>query len=423
MSERGAAVQGVQGKGSTAPARRQILRNWMQKFRTKQWSIRDRVLVTLVLLTAAILLSVALAFHLFVRAYVWSHVSSQLDSIAESAASAQLADSRDISRSGIPDGRRKRKFDGGQDRITGVRGSFAALNADGTAVYTGLMPEFGGPFPNDLSEEWETAQAFSAYFSDGHTLDEHICRKPVSLDGSDYIVTVVRDPAREGGFLVCYVDVTAIQAFTRQVNLALSAVILAALALSVFLSRWFSRSFAEPVQRLSAFAGEIGQGNFRRRAFAFRDREFQALAESMNRMTDELKEANRKQETFFQNVSHELRTPLTSIRGCAEGIVYGLMDPKQSGNIILAEADRLAGFVEDILYLSRMGRAAPEGSALPLDLRDILSLCVSEQRLNAGELDFTFDFDDHPVLAAIRERDARELFGNLISNAIRYADR
>ena len=113
--------------------------------------------------------------------------------------------------------------------------------------------------------------------------------------------------------------------------------------------------------------------------------------------------------------------PLTAIRGNAEGIVCGLMNPQTSANVILAEADRLAGFVEDILYLSRMGRAAPEDKPLPLDLRDILSLCVSEQRVNADALSFSFDFDETPVLFAIRERDARQLFGNLISNAIRYA--
>ena len=368
----------------------------------KRWRIRDRILVTLVILTAAILLAVALAFHLFVRAYVWNRASAQLDAIAAS-----------VAHGGVPMGERtrgKRKFDGGQDRVTGVRGNAVALDCDGNV--------FGAS-----EEDMETARELSAYFSSGHELNDGIRRKSVSLDSGNYIVSVVRDALREDAFLVCYVDVTAIEAFTGQVNLVLGGIILAALALSVFLSRRISRSFAEPAQHLSAFAGEIGRGDFQRREFRFRDAEFQALAESMNRMADELKEANRKQETFFQNVSHELRTPLTSIRGNAEGIVYGLMNPKESAETILTEADRLTGFVEDILYLSRMGRAAPEGSPLPIDLRDVLSLCVSEQRINAGNLSFAFDFDDAPVLLSIRERDARQLFGNLLSNAIRYASK
>ena len=36
-------------------------------------------------------------------------------------------------------------------------------------------------------------------------------------------------------------------------------------------------------------------------------------------------------------------------------------------------------------------------------------------------LRFEFDFDEAPVLLPIREQDAQRLFGNLISNAVRYA--
>ena len=398
-------------------------RKWIGE---KRWSIRERVLITLIFLTAAILLMVALTFHLFIRAYVWNRAAAQLDVMLNSVSASHTSDRHENETRGItdeeiwgiispygeigsgisPNGHGKRKFDGGQDRMTGVRGNVVSLDENGAIL-------------DASSEEWETAKELSAYFSSGHELNGQIRRKAVNLDSGSYIISAVRDPLRESAFLICYVDETAIQAFTGQVNLVLGGIICAALILSVFLSRWISRAFAEPVQRLSAFAEEIGQGDFQRREFQFRDAEFNALAESMNRMADELKEANRKQETFFQNVSHELRTPLTAIRGNAEGIVYGLMDPQTSGHIILAEADRLAGFVEDILYLSRMGRAAPEGSVQPLDLRDVLSLCVSEQR--TGKISFAFDFDDAPVQMEIRERDARQLFGNLISNAIRYA--
>ena len=99
------------------------------------------------------------------------------------------------------------------------------------------------------------------------------------------------------------------------------------------------------------------------------------------------------------------------------------MEPVAAGNVILAQSDRLGGMVEDILYLSRMGRGLPEGAVQPLDLRELLSLCVSEQRLAAEGrgLRFDFDFDEEPVLLPIRETDAQRLFGNLISNAIRYA--
>lgn len=60
-----------------------------------------------------------------------------------------------------------------------------------------------------------------------------------------------------------------------------------------------------------------------------------------------------------------------------------------------------------------------------IDLREVLSLCVSEQHTEAEKkgLSFSFDFDENPVMLAIREQDAQRLFGNLISNAVRYASK
>lgn len=368
----------------------------------RKWHIRRRVLVTLIGLTCAVLLVVALAFNLTMRAYIRSRVSAQLTTISASAALERRGDPREHE-GGKP-------FDERPDRMIGTRGNAIVLDANGM-----LCLELHGD---------DTAGAELAAYFQAHGLTGGVKDEVISLDSGSYAVSVEADPVEDGRFLVVYVDVTSLTALTDQINLMLLLVILAAILLSVFLSRLFARSFAQPVQRLSAFAEEIGGGDLTPRTFQFLDLEFEALADSMNRMAAELRAAKQKQETFFQNVSHELRTPLTSIRGNAEGIVYGVMEPQRAAKVILSESDQLGGMVEDILYLSRMGRAAPEGKAEPLDLRELLSLCVSEQRAEADRrgVRFDFDFDEAPVLLPIREPDAQRLFGNLISNAIRYAE-
>ena len=382
-----------------------------QNHQRRQRSIRVRLLVTLSGLTTAVLLAVALTFNLFIHGYVWGRESDQLDAIQRVILSNRWSGVRkgqEDSFSGPGKFGRGRKFEGGQDRITGVRGSAVALDESGAVRET-------------LNGDEDIEEELSAWFQCGQS--GSVRRRPVSLDSGEYLVSVIQDREQPDLWWVCYVDVTAIRAFTRQVNLVLFGIILAAIALSVLLSRRIADSLSTPFQSLSAFAGEIGKGDFQRRSFSFQDEELCSLAEAMNRMAEALQKANRQQEIFFQNVSHELRTPLTAIRGSAEGILYGIMDPKASGAVILSEADRLGGFVEDLLYLSRLGKAAPEEAVQPLDLRDALSLCVSEQRVEAERrgVSFSFDFDEDPVLFPIRERDARQLFGNLLSNAIRYA--
>ncbi len=365
--------------------------------------IRTRLTFTLIGLSCAILLAVMLAFNIAVRSYIRSRVSTQLSEMTRN-----VSDDR---RAQTPGPGGEKQFDDRQDRVTGAEFRAAVLRPDGTL--RNLMG--GGDAVSGELADYVSEQG----------LDVGTESRVVSLESGTYTLSVMQDPMEPDSRLLVYADVTSITAFSQRVNVILLVIVLAAVAVSVLLSRRFAASFAEPVQTLSDFAEGIGRGELEQRELAFRDAEFQELADSMNGMVRELKDSKQKQEVFFQNVSHELRTPLTSIRGNAEGIVYGVIEPSKAGRVILSESDRLGGMVEDILYLSRMGRGRPEGAAEPLDLREVLSLCVSEQHAEAEKkgLRFVFDFDDDPVTAAVREQDAQKLFGNLISNAVRYAEK
>ena len=401
----------------------------------RKWHIQTHMLVTLVALTGAVLLTVALAFNLSMYGFIRSRVSAQLSTVSQSAKEERRGGGRGQEQEQTQDqeqdqnqeqGKKQKqeqnqtrnadngnRFDEHQDRIMGTRGSSVLLTGVGQLV-------------SNLHGDETVAEALADWYRD-RTADrtDPVQNKLVFLEDGTYVVSTEDDPITAGQILLIYVDVTSVMAFTRQINLMLLAVILAAILVSVLLSRRFARSFAEPVNRLSDFAGEIGSGNLEPRELDFRDVEFDALAGSMNRMASDLRESRQKQEIFFQNVSHELRTPLTSIRGNAEGIVYGLMEPKQAAQVILTESDKLGGLVEDILFLSRAGKEKQDGGVAPIDLREVVSLCVSEQRAEAENkgVSFTFDFDEAPVLLPIREQDAERMVGNLLSNAIRYAEK
>ena len=370
----------------------------------KQRHIRTRLTFTLIGLTCAILLAVMLAFNIAVRSYIRSRVSTQLDEVTQSVSEDRRRDEPGQMGNGDD-----KHFDDKPDRVTGAEYSAAVLGADGSLVTV-------------LHGDRPAAEALAAHVQ-AEGLSVGTQSEVVSLDSGTYTISIMEDSKEEGNQLLIYADVTSITIFTRQVNVILLIVILAAVLVCVLLSRRFARSFAEPVQTLSDFAADIGSGKLEQRELDFRDVELSQLAESMNRMVEELHQSKQKQETFFQNVSHELRTPLTSIRGNAEGIVYGVIEPQSASKVILSESDKLCGMVEDILYLSRMGKGRQDGEVEPVDLRDVLSLCVSELHTEAEKKNvrFDFDFDDDPVLLAIREQDAQRLFGNLISNAVRYA--
>ena len=367
----------------------------------KKWHIRSRVLGSLLALTSAMLLVVALAFNLSVQGYIRAQVSTYLGNELARAEADRMGAGREPNVGP--------RSEGHTARPVGSQDSAILLDKDGNLL--------------DIISGSETTAGQIAAYCRNLGISNGIQNAITTIDGNTYAMTAVPDPMDSNNFLLVYVDITSTMELTQKINLVMVIVILAAILISVLVSRRFAKSLAEPVQSLCDFAGEIGKGNLTTRELSFRDIEFEQLADSMNRMATELQEEKLRQETFFQNVSHELRTPLTSIRGNAEGIDYGIIEPKTAGKVILAESDKLGGMIEDLLYLSRVGKVVPEDKPEQMDLRDVLSLCVSELRTEAeGKgIAFRFDFDDAPVLFSIREKDAQQLFGNLISNAVRYA--
>lgn len=363
----------------------------------KKPRLKSKILITLVGVTSAVLIIVVLAFNLSIRGYIAARVDSQLNELSSS-----VSDERQGGPGGKP-------FDDRPDRVTGARGNALILSAEG---------ELMGVLHGDETTAALIAESFKA-----GKLKEGGSYTTLKSDEGTYAVSVCEDPVTKGAHLVSFIDITAITGLASRMNLMLIIVAAAAVILCVILSRLFARSLAKPVQSLSEYARDIGEGDLSPREMNFKEAEFSGLADSMNRMAAALKESKNRQEVFFQNVSHELRTPLTSIRGNAEGIVYGVMEPKAAGQNIIRDSDRLTSMVEDILYISRMERTGGTENAEPIDIREVLSLCVSEQRTEAEQkgLAFEFDFDDEPTEVRIPEKDAERIFGNVISNAIRYA--
>ncbi|MBQ4448548.1 MAG: HAMP domain-containing histidine kinase [Clostridia bacterium] len=364
----------------------------------KKHTLKTRLLITLVGVTCAALVIVALAFNLSVRGYIDARVRSQLEAISSSVSDERQG------------GPLSPSFDDRPDRVTGARGNALILSSEGELIVV-------------LHGDADTA-AFIAESLGSGKLTVGGKYTVLTAENGTYAVTLSEDPVLKNAYIASFIDITAITGLASRMNIILIAVIAAAIIICFVLSRLFAKSLAKPVQSLSEYAKDIGEGDLEPREFDYKEAEFAGLADSMNRMAAALKESKSRQEVFFQNVSHELRTPLTSIRGNAEGIVCGVMEPQAAGRTIIRESDRLTSMVEDILYISRIEKTSGAENAEPADLRDVLSLCVSEHRTEAESrgLAFSFDFDEEPAMVRIPEKDAERIFGNIISNAVRYAN-
>ena len=199
----------------------------------------------------------------------------------------------------------------------------------------------------------------------------------------------------------------------------ISVMLLVAIVVTYFLAN----SLTRPIEELEKFALDIGHGNFSPNDFQFREVELENLNTALNKSLKQLGEYDSEQKTFFQNASHELRTPLMSIKCYAEGISFGIMEPKAASETILQETDNLADLVTDLLYISKIDNITTAYQTTEIDLRELIRDAATRQEAQAlkRQIRFVFDFDEAPIsYACVNELFSRAM-DNLISNAIRYA--
>ncbi len=136
-----------------------------------------------------------------------------------------------------------------------------------------------------------------------------------------------------------------------------------------------------PLKAMVATTDEIARtGDISRRLEpARRKDEVESLTSSFNRMLDRLEESSNllessleRQRRFVADAGHELRTPLTSIRSnagfLAENPEADETDRVAAISDVLAESERMAGLVSDLLMLARRDARRPiERSPVALD--------------------------------------------------------
>ncbi|HWB47259.1 MAG TPA: HAMP domain-containing sensor histidine kinase [Hyphomicrobiaceae bacterium] len=150
------------------------------------------------------------------------------------------------------------------------------------------------------------------------------------------------------------------------------------------------------------------------------------VAEHAARIESQL--ASKVKSEFISNMSHELRTPLNTVIGFAK-----LLSEHETRQIKNAEVIEYAGLIRDaathllavindILDISKMQSGKYTLDACEVDLGEILRAAVANFKPSASELGVTLESNIQTMLPHVKGDPAklRQIFGNLISNAIRF---
>lgn len=138
--------------------------------------------------------------------------------------------------------------------------------------------------------------------------------------------------------------------------------------------------------------------------------------------------ANKAKSTFLANMSHELRTPLNGILGYAQILLRdsSLNEKQRNGiEIIKNSGEYLLTLLNDILDLSKIEAESVELCNTEFDFAEFITSLVDMFQVRAQQKGIQFEYKLMgylPTGLQADEKRLRQIFINLLANAIKFTD-
>ena len=145
------------------------------------------------------------------------------------------------------------------------------------------------------------------------------------------------------------------------------ACMVAAAALAAWLAAVLAARMARPVEELAEAAGRLGAGDPRPLGRRYGVAELDQVADGLDSSARRLSSLLAADRELAVDASHQLRTPLTALSMRLEEMIAAADDPevvREEGSAALAQAERLADVVSQLLSLSPARRATAASAEL-----------------------------------------------------------
>lgn len=228
-----------------------------------------------------------------------------------------------------------------------------------------------------------------------------------------------------GSYLVATYSLGIFQGSMRALLIYFVVVGVIVLSLTAFVSYNVSQKLSSGLKTLSETAVRFSEGDF---GVNFVNAEWQELAnlsDTLNAVRDEVKKSGDFQRELLANVSHDLKTPLTAIKAYASMIreISGENPEKRDKHlqVIIDEADRLTGLVDDVLSVSKASSKLDGLNFKVFNLTEYLYGIINKFEYLQETQGYSFMVNVEPNLyTRADEEKTGQVIYNLLSNAVNY---
>lgn len=233
-------------------------------------------------------------------------------------------------------------------------------------------------------------------------------------------------PTGVGSFIVS-VSLDSVNRTLQELGWLFLFISLIVLLLITIIARYVIQLSLKPLLDVEITAAAIAGGDLSARLPVTKPTtEVGRLSQSLNTMLGRIEDSfsakvasESKLRRFVADASHELRTPLTAIRGFAElhrqGAVEGVEKTKELIGRIEKESMRMGSLVEDLLFLARSDEARPLTKE-PVEIKQLVDECVASARAAGPDHSLTAHCDDEIFLLGDNKR-IHQALANLLANA------
>ena len=391
----------------------------------RNWSLRNRLTVGVLLLSAIGFIGAGLTSQFLLRSYLMSQVDEQLNSVI--GGTTHRVNAAGIVNDEEVNPKHSEEDEGDERTEMRVAAPMTPLNRVPTSISVTVLDPFGnliGGIGGDLNTyriaDYLKGMIPSQVASFGS--------KPFTVEapGADFRVITRVLPSAMGSVIVAQ----SLSDFERTVN-RIGRVFLfigfIVLFLIGFAARQVIKLSMKPLEAVELTAEKIAAGDLSARLENFEpDTEVGRLSTSLNTMLGRIEESfairtesEDKLRRFVADASHELRTPLTAIRGFAElhrqGAVPEGEKTKELISRIEKESIRMGGLVEDLLLLARLDQSR-QMEFKPVDLVHVIEETVASAK--AAGPTHPIDVDVTSELYTLGDSDRiYQVIANLLANA------
>lgn len=385
-----------------------------------QWSLRNRLVLGVVILSTLGLLASGVAAQKQLESFLVHQIDDQLYSVASGSLPR-------LSRAGIVDDHEWRERRG-LERDDDDDAPQTPLDRVPTATSVTLLDATGavvGGIGGDLNTV--SIVDYIAGYSPEKVAEFEGQPFTVKADEENFRVLALPLPSNLGSVAIgqSLNDVDRTLNRLQWLFLLIGLVVVGLIAVA---SRTMIKVSLKPLSNIEDTAEQIAAGDLSARLpDAKPTTEVGRLTTALNTMLTRIEESfairkasEDKLRRFVADASHELRTPLTAIRGFAElhrqGAVAGEEDTKQLLGRIEGESLRMGSLVEDLLLLARLDQAR-EMEHLPVDIAKTTRDAVASAQVAGpdhpitvvGDVDELYTLGDHHRI--------HQVIANLLANA------